>query len=214
MLSRLQSTSILNALKSTTSSQSTQRGGHQAVLVSGIKSTPPLDWMLRTADSQKNWLDLSSLSFLRPLTIVSTSTSQSVLTCLVQAEQRIAHRDLKPDNILITSDLSTIKLCDFGVAGCYPTISKALSKEICGSRRYHSPEVYHRTEDSYNVFAADYWALGCIAYHLLLGEHFTKSAKYADLKNELLSMYNDLLTLLQISRSRREKYQPRIWEAP
>lgn len=29
---------------------------------------------------------------------------------------KILHRDLKPDNILISKDLSEIKICDFGLA--------------------------------------------------------------------------------------------------
>jgi serine/threonine protein kinase len=57
----------------------------------------------------------------------------------------VVHRDLKPGNILISSDC-TVKLCDFGMARSLPPVNKcdknmhrSLSQE-CFTRYYRPPE--------------------------------------------------------------------------
>lgn len=74
----------------------------------------------------------------------------------------IAHRDLKPDNILLAQGQA--KLCDFG-------LSKPLTAQEPGTPRivtawYRAPEIIlHRSYDTHS----DIWALGCILVELLTG---------------------------------------------
>ena len=69
----------------------------------------------------------------------------------------IAHRDLKLENIVLTKS-NHIKLIDFGLS----TISfSGIVNNTCGSYPYLSPESFSGT---YNVFAADIWAIGVIIY--------------------------------------------------
>lgn len=75
----------------------------------------------------------------------------------------IAHRDLKPDNILLedASDLSRLKLADFSISQILKpgeTIAKA-----AGSLEYCAPEVFLRCAG----FPADVWALGVITILIL-----------------------------------------------
>ena len=52
----------------------------------------------------------------------------------------IAHRDLKPDNILFTRDY-ILKVGDFGTSEEYPD-GDDLVNDRAGTRIFHSPEMY------------------------------------------------------------------------
>ena len=44
---------------------------------------------------------------------------------------RVLHRDLKPQNILVESDTNTIKIADFGLARCFTPPVRAYTHEVC-----------------------------------------------------------------------------------
>ncbi|XP_027239790.1 cyclin-dependent kinase-like 1 isoform X2 [Cricetulus griseus] len=79
--------------------------------------------------------------------------------------QRCIHRDVKPENILITKH-SVIKLCDFGFArlltgpGDYYT-------DYVATRWYRSPELL--VGDTQYGPPVDVWAIGCVFAELLSG---------------------------------------------
>jgi serine/threonine protein kinase len=66
----------------------------------------------------------------------------------------MSHRDIKPDNLLVTSD-GNIKICDFEMA-----TSNMISKTCCGTESYMSPGVFQclAFQTSYNTRAADVWS--------------------------------------------------------
>ena len=43
---------------------------------------------------------------------------------------RVLHRDLKPQNILVESDTNTIKIADFGLARCFTPPVRAYTHEV------------------------------------------------------------------------------------
>ena len=79
------------------------------------------------------------------------------------------HRDVKPSNILLSSDHTVVKLADFGVARIEDTDATASTQEgdIIGTLQYMSPEQYD--DDAPVDGRADLFSLGIIAYELLTG---------------------------------------------
>ena len=86
--------------------------------------------------------------------------------------KKIMHRDLKPQNILVTSDYQ-LKISDFGFAKFQKS---NMSETICGSPLYMAPEIltYKKYTDK-----ADLWSVGVILYEMLCGTTpYTSSSMY------------------------------------
>ncbi|KAK8883172.1 hypothetical protein M9Y10_045820 [Tritrichomonas musculus] len=81
--------------------------------------------------------------------------------------QRIAHQDIKPENILRDED-GTIKLVDFGSAVFVSEGVKKISSGLIGTYAYTPPEKL--TEESYDPFLGDIWSLGATLYTMLFGK--------------------------------------------
>ncbi|KAI9777434.1 MAG: hypothetical protein M1816_004724 [Peltula sp. TS41687] len=74
----------------------------------------------------------------------------------------VAHRDLKPQNILIKSrDPFSIKLADFGLAN-----DKSDLETLCGTRLYTAPEIFLNRKYTTSV---DLWSLGVIVLQYVYG---------------------------------------------
>jgi serine/threonine protein kinase len=74
----------------------------------------------------------------------------------------IAHRDLKPDNILLDRHL-VAKVADFGL--CHTSSSKNLLRTPCGSPFYAPPEII--CNQDYDGKSADIWSLGVILFSMV-----------------------------------------------
>jgi calcium-dependent protein kinase len=72
------------------------------------------------------------------------------------------HRDIKPDNIMIT-DTDTVRLIDFGLSKAAQ--NKKQLTTVAGTPYYMAPEVL---EGSYSA-KADIWSLGVLLYTLVSG---------------------------------------------
>ena len=78
----------------------------------------------------------------------------------------IAHRDFKPENILLTNENTVLKIIDFGLSNSYK--NNQLLKTACGSPCYAPPEMI--LEQNYNGAKSDIWSSGIILYLMLCGK--------------------------------------------
>ncbi|KAG8431139.1 hypothetical protein GDO86_019352 [Hymenochirus boettgeri] len=95
---------------------------------------------------------------------VRAISSQLVSALYYLHSHRILHRDMKPQNILLSKD-GTVKLCDFGFAREL-SLDTVMVRSIKGTPLYMSPELVLERPYDHN---SDLWALGCIVYELLVG---------------------------------------------
>lgn len=108
---------------------------------------------------------------------------------------KIAHLDLKPQNLLITSSYPhcDIKLCDFGISR---VIENGVElREILGTPDYVAPEVLNFEPIS---LATDIWSVGVLAYVLLSGYSpfagDTKQETFCNITQCALSFPQDLFS--------------------
>jgi serine/threonine protein kinase len=80
--------------------------------------------------------------------------------------QRLVHRDVKPDNILVNEE-GIYKLADLGIAAPIADNGVATQERIFGSPHYVAPE---QARGGAIDGRADLYALGCTAWHLLTGK--------------------------------------------
>ena len=127
----------------------------------------------------------------------------------------IAHRDFKPENILITNDNTILKIIDFGLSNTYK--DKELLKTACGSPCYAPPEMIK--EEKYNGALTDIWSSGIILYLMLCGKlpfyHEENDIMYEkilsgkfELPDHLSDKAKDILTkILEVDPKKRFNFE-------
>ena len=80
----------------------------------------------------------------------------------------IMHRDIKPDNILMSNEL-VCKISDFGVSKMIWESGSDLVHQSVGTPAFMSPELCHIGAVESHGYSDDIWALGITLYALLMG---------------------------------------------
>jgi serine/threonine protein kinase len=117
---------------------------------------------------------------------VARSLAQQILSALAYLHRaNITHRDIKPDNILISEiDPLTVKLSDFGLSKVVKH-DETFLKTFCGTLLYCAPEVFpeytagtkhgtkrRRGAKQYHSYSSsvDIWSFGGVLWYALCGE--------------------------------------------
>ncbi|MHC4916739.1 MAG: serine/threonine-protein kinase, partial [Planctomycetota bacterium] len=133
--------------------------------------------------------------------------------------QEVVHRDVKPDNVLVTP-AGVAKLCDFGLAKKLGgSVNLTQSGMAVGTPNYISPEQARGRPDV--DIRGDIYSLGCTLYQLVTGEtpftgangavlltkHLNEQAPWPQDVNPDASKNVSLLIERMMAKDREERYQ-------
>ncbi|KAI4190490.1 MAG: hypothetical protein L6R41_000725 [Letrouitia leprolyta] len=109
--------------------------------------------------------------------------------------QGVVHRDIKPDNCLLTQD-NVLKVVDFGVSEMFEKSSEMRTAKSAGSPAFMPPELCVAKHGDISGKAADIWSMGITLYCLRFGKiPFEKPGVlqlYECIRNEPLSIGSEL----------------------
>jgi surface protein len=94
----------------------------------------------------------------------------------IMIKNKIAHRDLKPLNILVKYEGEKeknnyiLKICDYGEAKVLAKTKTLLSK-VVGTYTFMAPEIMLKKENTKFDLKCDLWSLGIIIYYLYFGKY-------------------------------------------
>ncbi|OKP00910.1 Meiosis-specific serine/threonine-protein kinase mek1 [Penicillium subrubescens] len=127
-------------------------------------------------------------------TTVALIMRQILLALEYLHDRNIVHRDVKPDNILMTSlePGGRVVLADFGCARLVNQPVQRMSS-IVGTPEYCAPELLQTDLKGYTK-AVDMWSLGCVAAVLLVGDTPFDNT-YRSTSSDLINLDHDMRAL-------------------
>lgn len=105
--------------------------------------------------------------------------------------QGVVHRDIKPDNLLLTED-DVLKIVDFGVSEMFEKTSEMTTAKSAGSPAFLPPELCIAKHGDVSGKAADIWSMGVSLYCLRFGripfERAGVMELYESIKNDKVDL--------------------------
>ena len=127
-------------------------------------------------------LETTPSGWLHP--IIAASITREICRALTTAhEHGIVHRDVKPENVMITHH-GTVKLMDFGIAKIQRITSMTQTGMFMGSPSYMSPEQVRGRDIDHR---SDIYSTGVLFYELITGKLPFTGASTADIAMRILS---------------------------
>ncbi len=80
--------------------------------------------------------------------------------------RRIIHGDIKPQNILVDTDIPRLVLCDFNIA---TTMNERYHTQNVQTSNYRAPEINVYNKLGSHSAAIDMWSAGCVLFELITG---------------------------------------------
>lgn len=117
-------------------------------------------------------------------------------------DRGIVHRDVKPENILVSDKKLSVKLGDFGLAKIIGEDS--FTTTLCGTPSYVAPEILQDTNHRRYTKAVDIWSLGVVLYICLCG--------FPPFSDELYTRQNPYTMAQQIKMGRFDYPSP-YWDS-
>ncbi|GAB7347905.1 hypothetical protein MBLNU459_g5428t1 [Dothideomycetes sp. NU459] len=108
--------------------------------------------------------------------------------------QGIVHRDIKPDNCLVTND-DVLKIVDFGVSEMFEKQSDMATAKSAGSPAFMPPELCVARHGQVSGRAADIWSMGvtlyCLRYGRIPFEKHGMLELYEAIRKDELPLHNE-----------------------
>ncbi|KAM0719014.1 hypothetical protein Q7P37_004919 [Cladosporium fusiforme] len=108
--------------------------------------------------------------------------------------QGVVHRDIKPDNCLITHD-DVLKIVDFGVSEMFEKASDMATAKSAGSPAFMPPELCVAKHGQVSGRAADIWSMGitlfCLRYGHIPFEKHGMLELYESIRGDELHLENE-----------------------
>lgn len=138
-----------------------------------------------TMELLKNAQTITQAAKDQPLATQVRLVNEMLLALAYLHRRGVIHRDLKPDNVLVT-EAGAVKLLDFGLASDTTTKSNPdETNDIGGTMAYMSPELF--TGGMPHV-ASDLYAAGMIAYEIFTGGYPFNLESFGTLLNNILEV--------------------------
>ena len=148
---------------------------------SGIRPVPYIAMELMDGGSLKQLMENHKLTVGEAVQIM-----QQVLKGLSYAHRMASvHRDLKPDNILFTSD-GVAKITDWGIGKFMASTSKSKSLGIKGTLDYCSPEQFNKRQYGKIDWQTDIFQVGVMFYEMVTGTNPFAGEDMADCMGKVL----------------------------